>query len=180
MRLASRTSECGKRWHGHSWDLKQQQEPFQEAMGQKRERQVQTQPTSTLASSLPSQCWAQLALGESRQQTHWPQQATGALQRSCSCSLGLCGGQPSCRSRCWDLWELDFTGQSNSPARASGSSHGTKTLSLNTPPLRQHPGFPGGSVGKDPPAMQETQEMRVPPLDQGAALEEEVATHVDW
>ena len=38
-------------------------------------------------------------------------------------------------------------------------------------------GFPRGSVVKNPPAIQETQETRVPSLGQEDALEKEVATH---
>ena len=38
-------------------------------------------------------------------------------------------------------------------------------------------GFPGGSVVKNPPAMQETQEMQVQSLGQEDPLEKEVATH---
>ena len=38
-------------------------------------------------------------------------------------------------------------------------------------------GFPGGSVVKNPPAMQEAQEMWVQSLDQEDPLEEEMATH---
>ena len=36
---------------------------------------------------------------------------------------------------------------------------------------------PGGSVVKNPPAMQETQEMRVQPLGQEDSLEKEMASH---
>ena len=38
-------------------------------------------------------------------------------------------------------------------------------------------GFPGGSVVKDLPAMQEPQETWVQPLGQEDALEKEMATH---
>ena len=38
-------------------------------------------------------------------------------------------------------------------------------------------GFPGGSVEKNPPAMQETQEIRVQSLGREDALEEGMATH---
>ena len=38
-------------------------------------------------------------------------------------------------------------------------------------------GFPGGSAVKKPPAMQETQEMRVQFLGQEDPLEKEMATH---
>ena len=38
-------------------------------------------------------------------------------------------------------------------------------------------GFPGGSVVKNPPAMQETQEMRVQSLGQDDPLEEGMETH---
>ena len=38
-------------------------------------------------------------------------------------------------------------------------------------------GFPGGSVVKNPPAMQETQETQVRSVGQEDTLEEEMATH---
>ena len=38
-------------------------------------------------------------------------------------------------------------------------------------------GFPDGSVVKNLPAMQETQETRIPSLGQKNPLEEEIATH---
>ena len=38
-------------------------------------------------------------------------------------------------------------------------------------------GFPGGSEVKNPPAMQETQEMQVQSLGQEDPLEEGIATH---
>ena len=38
-------------------------------------------------------------------------------------------------------------------------------------------GFPGGSVEKNPPAMQETQEIRVQSLGREDPLEEGMATH---
>ena len=38
-------------------------------------------------------------------------------------------------------------------------------------------GFPGGSAVKNPPAMQEMQEMQVPSLGQEDPLEEGMATH---
>ena len=38
-------------------------------------------------------------------------------------------------------------------------------------------GFPGGSVVKNPPAMQETQEVWVPSLGRGDPLGKKVATH---
>ena len=38
-------------------------------------------------------------------------------------------------------------------------------------------GFPGGSMGKNPPAMQKTEETRVPSLSQEDPLEEGMATH---
>ena len=38
-------------------------------------------------------------------------------------------------------------------------------------------GFPGGSVVKNPPAIQETQEMWVQSLGQEDPLEEKMATH---
>ena len=38
-------------------------------------------------------------------------------------------------------------------------------------------GFPGGLVVKNPPAMQETQEMWVRSLGQGEPLKEGIATH---
>ena len=39
-------------------------------------------------------------------------------------------------------------------------------------------GFPGGTVIKNPPARQETQEMWVQSLDQEDPLKEEMATHL--
>ena len=38
-------------------------------------------------------------------------------------------------------------------------------------------GFPGGTVVKNPPAMQETQAMQLQSLDQEDPLEEGMATH---
>ena len=41
----------------------------------------------------------------------------------------------------------------------------------------EHKNFPGGSVVKNPPAMQEPQEMQVQSLGWEDSLEEEMATH---